>query len=91
MLDSFYAQRATKDVERIQAMYDYTRNQEIARKETKKAILANRKLYISLIVLLAVLLLTSWLYIARKKLIEDLQVTATELDIIKRENCELKM
>ena len=90
MLDSFYAQRATKDVERIQAMYDYTRNQEIARKETKKAILANRKLYISLIVLLAVLLLTSWLYIARKKLIEDLQVTATELDIIKRENCELK-
>jgi hypothetical protein len=34
--------------------------------------------------------LSSWLYIARKKLIEDLQATATELDGIKKENHELK-
>ena len=37
MLDSLYAQRATKDIERIQAMYDYTRHKEIARQESQKA------------------------------------------------------
>lgn len=90
MSDSLYARRTTKEVERMQAIYDYTRHQEIARQETEKATLANRKLLISLIVLLAVLLMASWLYIARKKLMEDLQTIATELDTIKIENCELK-
>ena len=37
MSDSLYTQRTTKDVERIQAMYDYTRHQEIAHQEQKKA------------------------------------------------------
>ena len=37
MSDSLYAHRTTKDVERIQAMYDYTRHQEIAHQEQKKA------------------------------------------------------
>jgi hypothetical protein len=37
MQDSFYAQRATKEVERIQAMYDYSRHQEIAHQEQEKA------------------------------------------------------
>ena len=37
MQDSFYAQRTTKEVERIQALYDYTRHQEIAHQERKKA------------------------------------------------------
>ena len=37
MLDSVYAQRSTKEVERIQALYDYTRNQKIAEKEKEKA------------------------------------------------------
>jgi hypothetical protein len=90
MLDSLYAQRTTKDIERIQAMYNYTRHQEIARQESERAARANKKLLISLVILLAVLLLSSWLYIARKKLIEDLQATATELDGIKKENHELK-
>ena len=90
MSDSLYARKTTKDVERIQAMYDYTRHQEIARQESVKAALAKRKLLISLVVLLAVLLLSSWLYIARKKLIEELQATSSELDRIKNENFELK-
>jgi hypothetical protein len=90
MLDSLYAQRTTKDIERIQAMYNYTRHQEIARQESERAARANKKLLISLVILLAVLLLSSWLYIARKKLIEDLQATATVLDGIKKENHELK-
>ena len=37
MSDSLYAQRTAKDIERIQAMYDYTRLQEIAHQEQKKA------------------------------------------------------
>lgn len=37
MLDSLYAQRTTKEVERMQAMYDYTRHQNIAHQEQEKA------------------------------------------------------
>ena len=37
MSDSLYARKVTKDVERIQAMYNYTRHQEIAHQEQKKA------------------------------------------------------
>ena len=37
MLDSVYIQRTTKEVERIQALHDYTRNQAIAEKEKEKA------------------------------------------------------
>ena len=90
MLDSLYAQRTTKEVERIQAMYDYTRYQEVARQESENAALANRKLLISFLVFLAVLLIASWLYIARKKVIENLQKTVAELETIKKENYKLK-
>ena len=37
MSDSLYARKVTKDVERIQAMYNYTHHQEIAHQEQKKA------------------------------------------------------
>lgn len=37
MSDSLYARKVTKDVERIQAIYNYTRHQEIAHQEQKKA------------------------------------------------------
>jgi DNA-binding CsgD family transcriptional regulator len=37
MNDSMYAQMTTNEVERMQAMYDYTRHQEIARKAEQKA------------------------------------------------------
>ena len=37
MSDSLYKKRTSKDVERIQAMYDYTRHQDIAHQEQKKA------------------------------------------------------
>lgn len=35
--DSVYARRTTKEVERMQAMYDYTRFQEISQKESQRA------------------------------------------------------
>ena len=90
MSDSLYKKRAAKDVERIQAMYNYTRHQEVARRESERAALANRKLLICFIVLLAVLLLSSWLYIARRKVIDNLQKIVVKLDEYKRENYELK-
>lgn len=37
MNDSMYAQQATTTVERMQAMYDYSRHQEVARQEREKA------------------------------------------------------
>ena len=37
MNDSVYAQRATSEVEQMQGMYDYSRNQEIARQEKERA------------------------------------------------------
>ena len=90
MSDSLHKKRAAKDVERIQAMYNYTRHQEVAKRESERAALANRKLLICFIVLLAVLLLSSWLYIARKKVIDNMQKIAAKLDEYKRENYELK-
>jgi hypothetical protein len=90
MSDSLYAHKTTKDIERIQTMYDYTRSQDIAHKESKRAALANRRLLFSLIVLLAFLLMSSWLYIARKKLIESYENLAKELNNIKIEDNLLK-
>ena len=37
MNDSIYAQRATNEVEQMQGMYDYSRNQEMARREKERA------------------------------------------------------
>ena len=90
MSDSLYSQKTAKEVERLQAMYDYTRHQEVAIRESERAALANRNLLICFIVLLAVLLLSSWLYIARKQVIENLRNTAAELNNIRGENSVLK-
>ena len=90
MNDSMYARRATKDIERIQGMYNYTRHQEIAHKESQNATKANIRFLISLVVLLIVFLVASWLYIARRKVIENLEQTASELHQIKVDNYLLK-
>ena len=61
MLDSVYAQRSTKEVERIQALYDYTRNQKIAEKEKEKA---SRRLFFIFILVGTVLFLLALSVIA---------------------------
>ncbi len=57
MNDSVYAHLATKEVERMKAMYDYTRHQELAHKaekeSTRKTTLIRWILFISLFVLFA--------------------------------------
>jgi len=86
MSDSLYAHRTAKDIERIQTMHDYTRHQAIAHQESQNAIQANIRFLISVVILLIVLLIASWLYIARRKVIESLEQTASELHQIKAEN-----
>jgi len=90
MSDSVYAHRTEKEVERIQAMYDYSRHQRKAYVESLMAARANKLLLISIISLLAILLLATWLYIARKKVIEILKTTSAKLDEIRMENKTLK-
>ena len=56
MLDSLYAQRTTKEIERMQAMYDYTRHQIIAQQEKEKASdeKSKRQFTIALLVLIVI-------------------------------------
>ncbi len=71
MLDSVYAQRSTKEVERLQALYNYTRHQEIARREQERASAEKEKRQFSIAILflvtfLAVLIIRK-LYVDRKR------------------------
>ena len=85
MLDSIFAQKTTKEVERIQSMYNYARYQEEAYKEKEKATQANRKLLVCFIILLVISLIASWLYIARKNVIENLKQMSSELTSTREE------
>ena len=68
MLDSVYAQRSTKEVERMQALYDYTRHQEIARREQERASSEKSKRQLSIAILFGVTLLA--IYIIRKMYVD---------------------
>ena len=57
MNDSIHTKRTAKDVERIKAMYDYSRYQEAAHQESEKEILANRRLLVSFFIILVITLL----------------------------------
>ncbi len=63
MNDSVYAQMATKEVEQMQGMYDYSRNQEMAMREKERADKEHRKAYTILNVLCVLILFST--YIAR--------------------------
>ena len=71
MLDSIYAQKTTKEVERLQAMYDYTRHQEIARQESERAAdeMSKRKFSIAMLLLVAIIasLVIYKMYAEKKK------------------------
>ncbi len=66
MNDSVYAQMATKDVERIQAMYDYSRNQMLA--EQAKDIADKARAKIQLISIAFFLFFIAVVFIAREVL-----------------------
>ena len=54
MQDSFYAQRTTKEIERMLSMYDYTRHQNIAIQERERASAEKAKRQFSIALLLLV-------------------------------------
>ena len=58
MLDSVFTQKTTKEVERIQAMYNYTRHQKIAHQEQKKANQRKIIIWICIGIIIVVSLLT---------------------------------
>ncbi len=80
MNDSLNAQNQAKELKRIQSMYDYSCHQEEARKEKIKATLANQRLLVSLVILLVISLVASWLYIARKQVMENLRKSQIALN-----------
>ncbi len=67
--DSLYAHRTAKDIERIQAMYNYTRHQEIAHQEQKKANQRTVIIWICVGIIVVICLLTYIIIreLARKK------------------------
>ena len=64
MNDSVYAQMATREVEQVQGMYDYSRNQQIAEKAKEKAEREQRIVWAVLTIL--ILLMMASAYIARE-------------------------
>lgn len=90
MLDSVYAQKATKEVERMQAMYDYTRHQKIAQQEKEKASYEKSKRQFTIALLLLIVIIASLIiytmYAEKKKRqaqylrnLEELEQTQTEV------------
>lgn len=90
MLDSVYAQRSTKEVERMQAMYDYTRHQIIAQQEKEKASAEKSKRQFTIALLVLIVIITSRIiysmYEEKKKKqaqylqnLEELEQTQTEV------------
>jgi tetratricopeptide (TPR) repeat protein len=64
MNDSVYAQRAMKEVEKVQGMYDYSRNQIIAEKAKEKAEREQRIVWAVLSILVLLMMVSA--YIARE-------------------------
>ena len=90
MLDSVYAQRTTKVVERMQAMYDYTRHQEIAQQEKERASVEKSKRQFTIALLVLIVIVASRIiysmYEEKKKKqaqylqnLEELEQTQTEV------------
>ena len=71
MNDSLYAHKTVKDVERIRAMYDYSRHQEIAKRESERASIEHSKRQFIFMLLLLVASIAAIviykMYIDRKK------------------------
>lgn len=90
MSDSLYSQRTTKEVERMQAMYDYTRHQKIAMQEKERASKEKAKRQFGIVMLLLFAIVASFIiykmYVEKKKKqaqyirnLEELEQTQSEV------------
>ena len=95
MNDSMYAQMTTSEVERMQAMYDYTRHQEIARKKTEEARTekTNRQIAVGIILFIVLLfgLITFYLIRKEKKGLDNYRKALDELKTVRSEKAYLKL
>ena len=85
MNDSMFAHTTTQTIERMQAMYDYSRHQEIARQEKEKASEERNKRLLTAALLVLMVLLTTGvltaLYFKRRK---EQRLYATNLDSLEK-------
>ena len=90
MSDSLYMKRTAKEVERMQAMYDYTRHQKIAMQEKERASKERAKRQFSIAILLLFAIVASFIiynmYVEKKKKqaqyirnLEELEQTQSEI------------
>ncbi|MBQ3698478.1 MAG: hypothetical protein II886_01065 [Prevotella sp.] len=90
MNDSMFAHTTTQTIERMQAMYDYSRHQEIARQEKEKASEERNKRLLTAALLVLMVLLTTGvltaLYFKRRK---EQRLYATNLDSLEKAQSEV--
>jgi hypothetical protein len=82
MLDSIYVQRTTKEVERMQAMYDYTRHQEIAKREKEKVSIEEKKNLLSMAMLLLVISVAAFIIYKMHSFEIDLAYLANAYNLV---------
>ena len=94
MNDSMYAQMTTSEVERMQAMYDYTRLQEVARQKTEEARTEkiNRQIAVGIILVIVLFfgLITFYLIRKEKKGLDNYRKALKELKSVRSEKDFLK-
>ena len=90
MSDSLYAHRNTKDVERIQSMYDYSRSQELARKEKENAAKEKRKLYFSVSLSLLIIAIGAYIiYVMREEKLRQQELYRHNLEQLEQTQSEI--
>ena len=90
MNDSLYAQRSTQTVERMQAMYDYSRSQELARKEKENAAKEKRKLYFSVSLSLLIIVIGAYIiYVMREEKLRQQELYKHNLEQLEQTQSEI--
>ena len=90
MNDSLYAQRSTQTVERMQAMYDYSRSQELARKEKENAAKEKRRLYFSVSLSLLIIAISAYIiYVMREEKLRQQELYRHNLEQLEQTQSEI--
>ena len=88
--DSLYAQRSTQTVERMQAMYDYSRSQELARKEKENAAKEKRRLYFSVSLSLLIIAIGAYIiYVMREEKLRQQELYRHNLEQLEQTQSEI--
>ena len=90
MSDSLYAHKTTQTVERMQAMYDYSRSQELARKEKENAAKEKRKLYFSVSLSLLIIAISAYIiYVMREEKLRQQELYRHNLEQLEQTQSEI--